>query len=283
MALGKDTFSSISGAVSDLFASQGARENAALQAQGLRITAAGTMQTAVGTRITAQGTLAQAEGQDISAKATRLGEEETRISAAGLRYKAQGDLAEAENYALAAALARKNIDYTRESQGIQQMQLDRQIAGSLGKTRAGYGGAGLRLGGSALDVLADSASQGRLAKSVLARQGEITEAGFEEQAQSYDTMSAAARMAYAGQLDIAARTEGLTTRQEEIAVGQEGIATRIRSIAASQEKLALSQEAIAAQQTSLATQTEKAGEDQAGNTLISGMLKGVTAVASVFL
>lgn len=131
------------------------------------------------------------------------------LNASGLRIKAQGDLAEATNYDRAAGLARENEQYIVQSQRIQQLQLDRQIAGSIGGQQADVAGAGLKQSGSALDLLRDSASQGALAKDVLARQGAIQEQGYEEQAQSYETMAAAGRMAYSGELGIADRTDVL--------------------------------------------------------------------------
>src|SRR6185312_13200510 len=129
-------------------------QQADLKAQGLRITAEGTL-------ITAQG---------------------TRLNAESLRTKAQGDLAEASNYDLAAGLAEANKAYTEQSTRLQQFQTDRQIYQAMGATRAGAAGAGFAAGGSAGDLLRDSASQGALAKATLAQQGVITEAGYEEQA-----------------------------------------------------------------------------------------------------
>jgi hypothetical protein len=82
------------------------------------------------------------------------------------------------------------------------MQLDRQITLTIGGQRADVAGAGLKESGTALDLLRDSAAQGALAKDVLARQGVIQEAGYEEQAQSYDVMSGAAKYAAAGEEDM---------------------------------------------------------------------------------
>lgn len=113
-------------------------------------------------------------------------------------FKAQGDKAEGQNYELAADYARQNVDFTKQSTAIKEMQLDRSIYKSLGETQAAVGGSGLAASGSALDILRDSASQGSLTKSVLAEQGAITEAGYDEQAHSYDTMANAAKMAAEG-------------------------------------------------------------------------------------
>lgn len=113
-------------------------------------------------------------------------------------FKAQGDKAEGQNYELAADYARQNVDFTKQSTAIKEMQLDRGIYKSLGETQADVAGSGLAASGSALDILRDSASQGSLTKSVLAEQGAITEAGYDEQAKSYDTMASAAKMAAEG-------------------------------------------------------------------------------------
>lgn len=137
----------------------------------------------------------------------------------GIQIQAAGDLAEATNYDLASTLALQNKQYTETSTAIQQVQLDRQIAQTIGGQKAGTAGAGLASSGSALDLLADSAKQGALAKNVLAQQGLITEAGYEEQAKSYQTMSAAERSAAAGEMNIAAQTGVLA--QETAAAGQQ--------------------------------------------------------------
>ncbi len=132
-----------------------------------------------------------------------------KIKAQGIRIKAQGDLAEASEYDLAGGLALKNKAFTEQSQQIKQMQLDRQIETSQGETEAGVAGAGFAKSGSALDLLRDSASQGALTKAVLGQQGLITEAGFQEQSDSYNLMSSAARSAAAQEFDIANQTEDM--------------------------------------------------------------------------
>lgn len=129
------------------------------------------------------------------------------IKAQGLRIKAHGDLAEASNYELAAGLARKEEDFTVQSTAIQAMQADRKLFSNMGGISADVAGAGFSSGGSSLDLLRDSASQGALAKGVLQEQGYITEQGYEEQAKSYDTMAAAGRAAAAGEEDIANKTQ----------------------------------------------------------------------------
>lgn len=117
------------------------------------------------------------------------------FAAEGHRYKAKGDLFEAENYDRASALATQNEKFTETSTAIKQSQLDRANFKVLGGQQADVAGAGFAASGSALDLMRDSASQGALTKAVGAEQGLITEAGYQEQAESYTTMSKAARMA----------------------------------------------------------------------------------------
>lgn len=227
MALGAGTFSAAGGAVSELFAGFGAKSKAELQAQGMRITAEGTL-------ITAQG---------------------TRLNAQSLRTKAGGDLAEADNYDLASGLAEANKAYTEQSTRLQQSQTDRQIFQATGAQRAGAAGAGFAEGGSAGDLLRDSASQGALAKATLAQQGVITEAGYEEQSQSYKTLSGAARATAASEYDMATKTEGIADQET----------------------------AIAGQQAELANKTQSAGEEEMWGHFAGGLLKGAAAVASIGL
>jgi hypothetical protein len=125
------------------------------------------------------------------------------------RSKAQGDRLEAQNYGLAAGYADQEAAYTKESTAIQEMQAQRELYKSLGQTTADVAGAGFATSGSAIDLLRQSASQGVLQQAVLARQGLITEQGFEEQAQSYRTMESAANMA-AGAEDKAAYGADIT-------------------------------------------------------------------------
>jgi hypothetical protein len=227
VGLSNATFSNIGGAVQDLFAGFGAEAKGGLQAEGLRITAQGT-------RISAAG---------------------TRLSAESLRTKAQGDLAEATNYDLAAGLAQQNEAFTEQSTRIQNAQAARQETLVLGGQRAQVAGAGFALGGNALDIMRDSASQAALQRGVLQQQGLITEAGYEEQAKSFQTMAAAGRATAASEYDIAAKTDVIAGQQDQ----------------------------IAAQQDVLAQKTQDAANDEAKGDFIGSALKGVAAVASIFL
>lgn len=127
----------------------------------------------------------------------------------GAEAKAGFDIAEAQQYDLASQLALKNEQYTKMSTAIQDAQSDREVALNIGKTHAEVAGAGFAEGGSALDILRSSASQGALQHAAISEQGLVQEAGYEEQAQSYNVMAGAARQAasaekMAGTMDLVA-------------------------------------------------------------------------------
>lgn len=157
------------------------------------------------------------------------------ISAEGTRLKAQGDLAEASNYDIAGNLAGENEQFSKTSTAIQQMQQLRSNEAQVGTQRADIGASGGTTGGSALDILRDSASQGALAKAVLGQQGLITQAGYKEQQDSYETMASTARTTAAGEDSIADQTDQLA--QETIAAGKQAatgdfISSAIKGVAA---------------------------------------------------
>jgi hypothetical protein len=311
MALSASTFSNLGGAVNDLFAGFAATTQAGLKAQGLNISAGGLRLQAQGTRIGAEGTRIGAEGTRIGAEGTRIGAEGTKIGAEGvrigaegtrltaesMRLKAAGDIAEASNYDLAAGLARQNIAFTEASTRIKTSQLDRQVLQTIGGVKASVAGGGLTQSGSALDVIASSASQGALARNVLIAQGGITEAGFEEQAKSYETMAAAGRATAAGeyaiadrtdiiagrQMGLADRTDLIAGRQMDIANRTDLIANREMDIANRTDEIAMGQERLATQTDILAQGTISAGKEAATGSFISSAIKGVAAIASIGL
>jgi hypothetical protein len=124
---------------------------------------------------------------------TDLGAGVTDIFASfGDQAKAQGDFAEASEYTLAANLATQNEKFTEQSTAIKEAQQQRELTNNLGNQQAATASAGFAASGSSLDLLRDSASQGALTHAVLGQQGLITEAGYNEQAESYTTMANAA-------------------------------------------------------------------------------------------
>src|SRR5690348_16037358 len=97
--------------------------------------------------------------------------ETDRAEAQAARLKAQGDILEGQAYGEAATLAGLNAQYTAASTRIQQVQADRALYMTLGGQRAAAAGSGSSGGGSAHDILANSAAQGALNRQVLTEQG----------------------------------------------------------------------------------------------------------------
>jgi hypothetical protein len=211
MPAGQQTFADLGGAVSDLFAGIGASTAANLKAQGIDI---------------------EAQGTQISAQAALL--------------QSQGDIAEGTEYGLAKTLAEQNAAYTATSTAIQAAQQDRQTTMTIGGQKAAVGGAGLAESGSSLDLLRDSASQGALARAALVTNGQMTEAGYTEQAASYGVMKNAANATAAGEVSIAGQEDTIATEQQQ-----------------------------------LATQTAAAGQTSEIGDFAAGLLKGAAAVATI--
>ena len=117
------------------------------------------------------------------------------FAAAATSDKEQGLQFEEQNYEAAAGLALQNEQFTKTSTAIKQGQADRELYMSLGKTKAGEAGAGLAQSGSAIDLLRSSAQQGATTNAVIGQQGLITEAGYQEQHDSYMNMASAAKSA----------------------------------------------------------------------------------------
>ena len=137
------------------------------------------------------------------------------------RIKAQGDFAEARSYEMAANLALLNEQYTKTETAVKQFQNEREIYQTVSQQQAGVAGGGLAESGSALDLLRSSASQGALSQAIIGQQGLITEAGYQEQHDSYVNMANAAMQAGQEEQDIASKTEtaGWITGGIKIAAG----------------------------------------------------------------
>jgi hypothetical protein len=227
MAIGASTISDVGGAVSDLFAGMGAQDKGVLQQQGL----------------------------DIQAEGTQIGAESTEITAESLRTKAQGDIAEAQNYDLASNLASENAAYTAQSTRIQQYQQQRQETQTIGAQSAAVGGAGFAEGGSAYYLMKSSANQGAMASGVIGMQGAINEAGYTEQAQSFQTMANVGMATAASEEEIAGQTDTIAGQQQN----------------------------IAQQQIQLGAETKAADDQAAQGDFVGALIKGAAAVASVVL
>lgn len=103
--------------------------------------------------------------------------------------KAKADELESGQYQEAAEYAGQEEQYTKESTAIKEAQESRELLMAQGKTSAAVAGAGLAENGSALDIMRQNASQGALQQAVTQQQGLITEQGYAEQEQSFETMS----------------------------------------------------------------------------------------------
>jgi hypothetical protein len=113
----------------------------------------------------------------------------------GDQAKAEGDRLEGQAYQEAAGLADLNAQFTVQSEALQEFQANRTAEKTIGGVRADVAASGFTEGGSALDILRDSANQAALQGAVLKQQGLITEAGYQEQAASYRIMAEAANKA----------------------------------------------------------------------------------------
>jgi hypothetical protein len=102
---------------------------------------------------------------------------------------------------------------------------------TLGGQRAAAAGSGSSGGGSAHDILANSAAQGALNRQVLTEQGLITRAGYQEQQTSYTLMQQAAGVAAQAE-DTAAGAYEKAATGADITAGIQGVAG-IASLAAS--------------------------------------------------
>lgn len=125
------------------------------------------------------------------------------FAADALRTKARGSRLEAEQYDLASRLALQNEQFSKTSTEIKQFQQQRGVYMTLGQQAADVAASGFSASGSALDLLRDSASQGALTKAVMGQQGLIEQAGYRQQAKSFELMSQSARMAAKADEDAA--------------------------------------------------------------------------------
>jgi hypothetical protein len=139
---------------------------------------------------------------------------QANLKAESLDIQAQGDLAEASNYGIAATLAGQNAQFTEASTAIKEAQINRATTMAVGGQAADVAGGGFAASGSALDLMASSASQGALTKAVAGQQGLITEAGYKEQQQSYLTMQNAATTTATSLENLANETKSAGTMSE---------------------------------------------------------------------
>lgn len=179
----------------------------------------------------AVGNIGGAVSELFAADASRAKADMFRTSARMDLLKGRGAQIEGENYSKAYDLAELNRRFTEASTEVQTTQADRASYMALGGIRAGYGASGLAQSGSAEDVLAASARQGALEHQVLAQQGVITEAGYEEQRETYAGMVNASEVAVEASKEAAAGHMRAADAEEHAATGHE-IGAAIKGIGA---------------------------------------------------
>lgn len=113
-------------------------------------------------------------------------------------FGAIGSAKSASSYTEAATLADQQAQIAAQSTRIQETQQQRQIYQTVSAGEAVAAGNGLTTGGSAGDILRNSAQQGALAKQLTAAQGQITQTGYEQQAGAYRGMASAAKSSSEG-------------------------------------------------------------------------------------
>lgn len=113
--------------------------------------------------------------------------------AASALFGARGATAAAGSYREAAAIVNQNAIIAREATRIREIQESRKIYRTIGRQRAGVGGAGFAESGTALYLLRNSVSEGALAKGMIKAQGAITENSYAAQAGQFNAMADAAK------------------------------------------------------------------------------------------
>lgn len=92
------------------------------------------------------------------------------LSAAGTVMAAKGQAKAAE---FNAQIAERNMTFSRENARIEEARSRRLSTMWLGSMRAATGASGIRVEGSPLDLLEESARQGELDAQLIHRQGEL--------------------------------------------------------------------------------------------------------------
>jgi hypothetical protein len=102
------------------------------------------------------------------------------------------DLFASGMYGQQANIYGQDVNLAKESTGLKEYAATGEALMGLGATRTGYGGGNLATSGSAVDVLAESAQNASLNKSMIAIQGQLEENDFlikQQAAKSQETSS----------------------------------------------------------------------------------------------
>ncbi len=110
------------------------------------------------------------------------------------------DFQAAGGYKSAAKLATQSAALSGASTRIQFMQEQRKIYQVTGGQQADIAASGLKMAGSALDIIRSSAEQASLSKQLIERQGEITTLGFKAQATAYSAQASASETSGIGSI-----------------------------------------------------------------------------------
>lgn len=108
-------------------------------------------------------------------------------------FGAVGDFQNAKGLKKAAQYADLSAQIAQQSAQIKSVQAGRQLYKFMGGQVSDIASAGLKLSGSALDVMRDSATQGALSKQLIANQGAIDVMGYKAEAASYASQASAAK------------------------------------------------------------------------------------------
>lgn len=105
-------------------------------------------------------------------------------------------------------------------QRLQEMQTEREIFKTIGGARSDIAAGGLMESGSALDVLRDSAVQGRLQIGALRSQGQLQQEGYKEEALSYQAMGKASEAASAAAVGQAGMANAQASAEKKSGLGK---------------------------------------------------------------
>lgn len=119
-------------------------------------------------------------------------------------FSGLGSLEAAKGSKAAGRYAEINAKIAEQSNKIKLLQASRQIYRTLGGIASDVAGAGLKMAGSAVDLLRDSASQGNLSKQLIAQQGAIEVHGYKAEAEAYKAQAKAQKKSGIGSFISAA-------------------------------------------------------------------------------
>jgi hypothetical protein len=116
----------------------------------------------------------------------------------GSIFKGAGDIFAGFESAAAdrteAAYYKKAAQWTQYSTGIKELAANRQIYQTLGAGRADIASSGLKISGSAADVMRSSVAQGSITRNMIGLQGEIEQQGYLAQSKAAEDQATGAEV-----------------------------------------------------------------------------------------